>query len=638
ASIQATNARLQERLESILHSSAYEKMIQEPVLVRRSDRLCIPVKAEFRHAFAGLVHDTSASGATVFMEPAAVLDLQNDLRELEANERHEVERILTSLSRSVRRRAREIQASLRAVGLIDFIHAKAQLSRAQKAVRPVLNNQGRIDLKQARHPLLQGDVVPIDIRLGEEFTTLVITGPNTGGKTVSLKTLGLLTLMAQSGLHVPAGEGSQLAVFHQVFADIGDEQSIEQSLSTFSSHIGTIVRILRRLGRDALVLLDEVGAGTDPVEGSALARALLEYLTERGARTVATTHYTELKEYAYAHPGVENASVEFDVETLRPTFRLLIGIPGSSNALTIAQRLGMPRQVIERARGALRPEHLEVESLIRRIEEDVRAARDEREAAAALAEDAEKVRRRLHQELDQARAKRDQTLAEAAAEAAAIVRKAQEEAREILARLRAQQRENRETTLASQALKRLAEEVRERELAASGLEAQRSQEAPSRDFLDRLPRAGDVVMVQPFGGRGTVISVDEEEEEALVQVGAMKLTVPFSDLRVLRVEPSAAAPAPPPLRGLVTKAASFGIELHLRGMMAEEALHVLDKYLDDAFLAGVPTVRIVHGKGTGALRNAVWEYLRDHPHVASYQLAEQSQGGTGATVVTLKTD
>lgn len=636
SSMRVAHVRLQERLENILHSAAYEKMIQEPVIVRRSDRLCIPVKAEYRHAFGGLVHDTSASGATVFMEPAAALEIQNDLRELEASERHEIERILSVLSQAVRRRANDLAATLRALGLLDFIHAKAQLSRAQRAVRPVLNTNGVIALREARHPLLQGDVVPIDVRLGREFSTLVITGPNTGGKTVCLKTLGLLTLMAQSGLHVPAAEGSELAVFRQVFADIGDEQSIEQSLSTFSAHIRQIVNIVRRLGRNALVLLDEIGAGTDPMEGSALARALLEFLTNKRARTVATTHYSVLKEFAYEHPDIENASVEFDPESLQPTYRLLIGVPGSSNALTIARRLGLPNAVIEQAQRFLAPEHRQVEGLIRKIEEDVRVARTQREAAEAAAEDAAKVRRRLQQELDQTRQRREETLAQAADEAAAVVRKAQEEARAILARLRAQNRENRETNQAAQSLKQLAEQVRNQgERLARPAAPEPVEIAPS---TGRPPRVGDSVTVRPFAGRGVVLEVDEEGAEALVQVGSMKLTVPLEDVRVVN------APAPPrpvPVLGgggLIAKAATFGMELHLRGLMSEEAVEKLDKYLDDAFLAGVSSVRVIHGKGTGALRNAVWEFLRNHPHVSSYHLAEQNEGGTGATVVELKAE
>ncbi|NLB94268.1 MAG: endonuclease MutS2 [Armatimonadetes bacterium] len=636
SSIRITHSRVHERIEQILHSPAYEKMIQEPVVVRRSDRLCIPIKAEYRHAFDGLVHDTSASGATVFMEPAAVLALQNDLRELEANEKHEVERILTALSHLVRRRAQELHATLHALGIIDFIHAKAQLSRAQQAVRPRLNSQGRIDLRGARHPLLQGNVVPIDVHLGKEFTTLVITGPNTGGKTVALKTLGLLTLMAQSGLHVPAADGSEMAVFKQVFADIGDEQSIEQSLSTFSAHIRQIVKIVRRIGRNALVLLDEIGAGTDPTEGSALARALLEFLTRQQARTVATTHYSVLKEYAYSHPEIENASVEFDVDTLQPTYRLLIGIPGSSNALTIARRLGLPKAIVDAASSFLGTEHVQVEGLIRRIEEDVRAARNEREAAEAIAADAEKIRRRLQQELDQTRERREKAIAEAAGEASAIVRKAQEEARQILAKLREQSRENRDTNQAMQALKRLSDEVHE---AESKAQAQRrpAVQPIEPEPLVRPPRPGDTVTVQPFGGRGVVLEMNEGESEVLVQMGAVKLTVPLSDVQVVG-EPKQRPMPSLSSNTMVAKAATFGIELHLRGLMAEEAMLKLDKYLDDAILAGVSSVRVVHGKGTGALRNAVWEFLRKHPHVSAYHLAEQCEGGTGATVVELKTE
>ncbi len=633
-SMRTTQARLQDRLEHILHAGAYEKMIQEPVLVRRSDRLCIPVKAEFRHAFGGLVHDTSASGATVFMEPAAVLDLQNDLRELEANEKHEMERILTALSHLVRRRSNDLLSTLRALGLVDFIHAKAQFGRSLKAVPPKMNSEGRVNLKQARHPLLQGDVVPIDVRLGEDFTTLVITGPNTGGKTVTLKTLGLLTLMAQSGLHVPADEGSEVAVFKQVYADIGDEQSIEQSLSTFSSHVRQIVKIVRQIGRSALVLMDELGAGTDPTEGSALARSVLEFLASRRARTVATTHYSELKEYAYSHPHVENASVEFDIESLRPTYRLLIGIPGSSNALTIAGRLGLPAEIIDRARESLRPEHVEVEGLIRRIEEDVRAARDDREAASAVAEDTEKVRKRLSQELEQTRQKRDEILTEAAAAASATVRKAEEEAKEILSRLRSQQRENRETSQATQSLKQLAQEVRQTERVREEQQPVPAAAAPA--LLDRPARKGDTVVVQPFGGRGTVIEVNSSDEEALVQMGAVRLTVPLSRVRAVNAPAPQPMPAPMAMSGLVAKAATFGMELHLRGMMSDEAVMKVDKYLDDAFLAGVSSVRIVHGKGTGALRKAVWDFLKGHPHVTAFRLAEQAEGGSGATVVDLK--
>jgi DNA mismatch repair protein MutS2 len=639
------HGRMMERLNSLLRSSATRDMIQDPVVTMLDDRYCIPVKAEYRVQFGGLVHDQSTSGATVFMEPTAVVELGNELRQLAIRERQEVERVLRDLSGRVGRHATSLEGTLYLLGQIDFIAAKAKLSFALRATEPQINARGVVSLRQARHPLLQGEVVPIDVRLGDEFTVVVITGPNTGGKTVTLKTVGLLTLMAQSGLHVPAEDGSVVALFRGIYADIGDEQSIQQSLSTFSSHITNIARILAGVeitGRNSLVLLDEVGAGTDPTEGAALAKAILEYLRVRGARVIGTTHYGELKAFAYSHEGVENASVEFDLETLRPTYRLLIGIPGSSNAFTIAARLGLPEEVVQAAREQLSPDEATLTEVIRRLTEDQRATEEDLRRAAAAAREVDSLRARYDRELTQLRADRQQTLERARGEAFDLVRSAKREADRVLHELRRQEKEMRRGTREfspAQARQEVQKIVRQLQQGMPQSEPAAPAEEPAEEpvtTLEGTPRVGDTVLVSPLNQRGTLLS-EPDGGKAQVQIGALRMTVSANAIR--RVAPPrqvAAAERRDVTDMRLAARQNISTEIQLLGMRAREAIEALDDYIDDACLAGLSPLRIVHGKGTGALQRAVWEYLQRHPHVSGYRLGEDGEGGGGVTIVQLK--
>jgi DNA mismatch repair protein MutS2 len=637
--------RKMERLHSYLRNSAYKDMIQDPVVTVRDDRYCIPIKSEYRSAFGGLVHDQSSSGATVFMEPTAVVELGNELRQLTLKERQEVERILRELASKVGREAIPLMGTLYTLSLLDFISAKAKLAFAMDAVEPKLNREGLVELWKARHPLLRGEVVPIDVRLGGDFTQLVITGPNTGGKTVTLKTVGLLALMAQSGLHIPANDGSTLPVFRGIYADIGDEQSIQQSLSTFSSHITNIARILKGVeitGKRSLVLLDEVGAGTDPTEGSALAKAILRHLWTKGARTIGTTHYGELKEFAYSHEGVENASVEFDMETLRPTYRLLIGIPGSSNAFSIAARLGLPEEVVQSARGMLSDEEHAITDVIQKLTADQKATELDLARAAAAAREVDTLRQKYDREVRQLQADRRQTLDRARVDAFEIVRNAKRQADQLLEELKRQEKERRKRSdtfdpaRARENIQRLA-----RQLSASLPEP----EAPSREELpaepepaplaDGAPKVGDTVLVAPFQQRGTLLS-EPDSGKVQVQVGAMRMTVPYANLR--RVAESR---APESVSSALTQRrmqmrSTLSSEIMLLGMRAEQAIDALDEYMNDACMAGISPLRVVHGKGTGALKKVVWDYLQTHPHVGGFRLGEEGEGGGGVTVVQLK--
>lgn len=631
ARLRRLRQRMRERLEAFVRSPQAQRFLQEPIITIRGGRYVVPVKQEHRADVPGIVHDHSASGQTLFIEPLLSVELNNEIREAEQQEAREVERILTVLSGLVAAEADSLIHSIEMAAEIDFIFAKAHLAADWRAVRPVLNDRGVIRLYQARHPLLKGTVVPIDVHLGDEFTALVITGPNTGGKTVTLKTIGLFALMAQAGLHVPAQSGSELAVFRYVFADIGDEQSIEQSLSTFSSHMSNIVSILEKAGRGSLVLLDELGAGTDPAEGAGLAIALLEHLIERGCRTVATTHYSELKAFAYTHPGARNASVEFDVETLRPTYRLLVGVAGKSNAFAIAARLGLDPRIIERAKSKIDADQRRVDEVIRSVEIDKSAAARDREEAEKLRERYRILSEKYHEAFERLKASREAILDEARREAQSIIARAQREAEELLGRLR--------KAGAGPALESEAVSVREdfARLAREMQETQRPEE-PARGTVpapEQL-RPGVAVRIRTFGQAGEVLDV-LAGGKVLVQAGPMRVTVDGSDLEILRgtVQPPA---APPPQRRVsvaLEKATHIKPELDLRGMTVSEALEEVDKYLDDALLAGVSKVRIIHGKGTGALRDAVRRYLDAHPRVSGYQYAEQSEGGTGATVVQL---
>ena len=652
--IRKLQQRVERSLDAIIRSPHFRRMIQEPLVTVRNARYCIPVRTEFKGEFSGIVHDSSASGATVFMEPFAVVEANNELREAQVEEEREVRRVLARLSAQVGEQAEEILASVSVLAELDLIFARAALAEEQKANDPELNGAGRIDLVQARHPLLQGRVVPIDVRLGDGSKALILTGPNTGGKTVTLKTVGLLVLMAQSGLHVPAAVGSKLAVFRQLFADIGDEQSIQQSLSTFSSHMTQIVNVLNRAGRDSLVLLDEIGAGTDPTEGAALAKAVLKELLRRDARAIATTHYGELKAFAYTEPQVENASVEFDPVTLEPTFAVRVGTPGSSNAFAIASRLGLPERLLREAAEMMGEAQVALHEVIQRAERDQRDLAEERRLAARERAALEKTREQYEGLLADLKRQQKEILRAAKAEARQLVTRAKQRTEELLNLLR---ESVQEAKAAKDAIARETEQLAKfappepsevtataraelasisREASETGADLEATEAAPE-PVVEAAPgrdlRPGDLVLVRSVGQRGSVLSPPDEAGQVQVQVGILRVTVPRSDLSPVPEEAVTFKRAGPDRVDVDRRPVPR--ELHLRGLRVEPAVWELERYLDRAAVAQLDEVRIVHGKGTGAVRAAVHERLRDHPLVRSFRLAEEGEGDSGATVVEL---
>ncbi|HEX4835523.1 MAG TPA: endonuclease MutS2 [bacterium] len=624
-------SRLRSRLEEVIRAPAMQRMLQEALITIRDDRFVVPVRAEFRDQFPGVAHDHSASGVTVFMEPLAIVPLGNRLRELAEAEQQEIARILAALSQAVGAAADDIAHTLTILADLDVAAAKASLSLQVRGTSPGLNAVGRVALRAARHPLLSGAVVPVDISLGERFRTLIITGPNTGGKTVTLRTLGLLTLMAEAGLHIPAAAESEVAVFPQVYADIGDEQSIEQNLSTFSSHLTAIVEILHALADDppgeagALVLLDEVGAGTDPTEGTALARALIETFHALGACTAVTTHYNELKALAFTHLGVENASVEFDEETLRPTYRLLIGTPGRSNALAIAARLGLDAEIVDRAREYLARHAADLTHVLQKVEEERAALARDRETLARAQEDVSRTQTRLAQEAERLAAERRRIADRAQAELGAVLRRGRQDLDALMAALRAHP--------TPEAASRVGAHLRDLGRVAEAY-TQEVQTPPSGAPPENL-RAGEDVLVVSLGQRGVVEVEPDNRGEAEVQVGVLKVRVPLSDLRRVQTPGEREVRASPVSSPDLAKALSVSATLDLRGMTADDAVLELDKYLDEAVLAGLARVTVIHGKGTGALRRAVHEHLAHHPEVAGFRLGGDGEGGSGATIVEL---
>ncbi|MDN5348349.1 MAG: mismatch repair protein MutS2 [Clostridia bacterium] len=635
--IRSTQEAIKAKLENYLRSAEMQKYLQDNLYTVRGDRYVLPVKQEYRHQVPGLVHDQSASGATLFIEPMPLVELNNELRRLLAAEKQEVEAVLRRLTSLIASRAGAIQDTLALLANMDFILAKGRLSLEMRASPPILNIEGRWLLRAARHPLLKGAVVPVDIRLGEDFDTLVITGPNTGGKTVTLKTLGLLTLMAQCGLHIPAGEGSVISVCRQIFADIGDEQSIEQSLSTFSSHMTHIISILRQAGPGSLVLLDELGAGTDPTQGAALAMAILERLRRLKARTVATTHYSELKAYAYATPRVENAAVDFDPETLQPTFRLVIGAPGESNAFEIAARLGLPGEVVARARSFLSEEEVRVADMIRALAEDRRVEAEARQEAERLRQEAQSLLAQLEREREEWRQKMRAYMEKARAEASQILRQARREVKEVVSRLEAE-------------LQAGAAKYKERALQEARDKLQAIEEEIEGKIAGYIPapegrppatiKPGEWVFVPRLQQKARVLTAPNAQGEVQIQVGAVKFTLKLEEIRAL----GQAGPVKeegktqtPKLQGgwavSVDVAQQVSPEIDLRGLTVEEARQRVDKYLDDAVLAGLNRVVLIHGKGTGALRSALRDYLQEHPLVKSFRLGREGEGDLGVTVV-----
>ena len=621
--IRTAQGRLMDRLNGMLTSAEHRGALQEPIITMRNGRYVIPVRQEARSKVQGVVHDQSSSGQTLFVEPLAVMEMNNRLKELEVAEQREIERILAELSSRVAEQADELRLTVEALRDVDLAFAKAKYAAALRASPPRLSEE-RVSLLNARHPLLRGDVVPINLVLGGEYRLLVITGPNTGGKTVALKTTGLLTLMAQSGLHVPAAPESEVVVFDRVFADIGDEQSIEQSLSTFSSHMRNIIGMLPEIDGRSLVLLDELGAGTDPQEGAALARAILGTLLESGARAVVTTHYSELKTYAHEERGVENASVEFDVRTLSPTYRLTIGLPGRSQALAIARRLGMPSHILQQARENVSTGQVRVERLLTQIQSERAEISRLYARARDLHEDARKLRDRMQNELNDVTREREGILAAAREEAAGIVRELRGTLRSLESEARGMASRRDQRTVRTR-----VDEIQHQAAEALG---PLPSTAPATVEPELRPlTSGSTVSILSLGQQGTVLSVDGGEAE--VQIGQFKMRLSTDDLQVIgrkqreperAVQYHATRDAPPS-------------EIDVRGWRPDDVLRELDQYLHDSYMHGQGTVRIVHGKGTGALRKAIRDQLEGHPLVRSHTAEEPKLGGDGVTVVKLAT-
>jgi len=626
---------IREKLNSMMHSSKYQKLMQESIVTIRGDRYVIPVKAECRSEVPGLIHDSSASGATVYVEPMAVVEANNSIKQLKNKEQIEIERILHELSADVADISESLKTNMTIFAELDFAFAKAKLSLDYKCVCPQLNREKRINIKKGRHPLLdQSSVVPINLWAGERFATLVVTGPNTGGKTVTLKTLGLFTLMAQAGLHVPAAEGTELSIFNKIFADIGDEQSIEQSLSTFSSHMKNIVRILSEADDRSLVLFDELGAGTDPTEGAALAMAILERLHGLGAITVATTHYSELKVYALTTEGVENACCEFDVETLRPTYNLLIGVPGKSNAFAISRRLGLQAGVLERATEFLSGEEIKFEDVLMKIEKNKAESEKERIQAESYRLEIEGLKKELENQKFKLDAQRDKLLREAREEARRILLDAKQDVEGMLDEMKRAAREQDEALR-----NKAAEEVRTRLRSNIGeLEGSISESLFQRQGFIKPPenlKPGDSVMIVNLNQKGTVVMPPDKDGEAVIQAGIMKINVHVTNLKLIDEQAAEIKKAGAGRIG-ISKAMSVTTQSDIRGMNVEEAVQVLGKFLDDASIAGLSEVTIVHGKGTGMLRNGVQRYLKTNAHVKSYRLGTYGEGESGVTIVELK--
>lgn len=617
--------RLQEKLQDLISSPSVRKYLQDPVITVRDERYVIPVKQEFKSQLPGIVHDRSSSGQTVFLEPLTTVNINNELREVQIRIKQEEDRILASLSAKVGEASLELTRSISAFARLDFIFARARLSEMQKAAAPKIEEGAYLEILRGRHPLLKGEVVPIDIQVGKKFRTLVITGPNTGGKTVSLKTAGLLVLMAQSGLHIPASSQSAIGIFANVLADIGDEQSIEQSLSTFSSHLSQIVRVLREARSSSLVLLDELGAGTDPREGAALGTAILEYLHDGQVRTIASTHYTELVSFAYFHPDARNASMEFNVETLAPTFQLRMGIPGSSHAFSIAKRLGLKEDVLQEAQRHLTVEREKLDELITRLEIEKEKLDADRRLAQEAKEEAMKIREDYLRQNEELKKKKKEILRSSYSEAQKVIKDTRGAMEELLEKLRQEKGTSRQTEEIRKAVERMQGDVEER------IELTERRGLPVK--LESL-KPGDLVWIPRFKSQGVIIEVSREQGKARVQVGAMRASLEEQEIEKMDElgQKKEIMPERPKLS--FTKAVSWKLDLH--GVKVEEALGILDKYLDEALMSNFPFVYILHGRGTGALRQAIHKYLRTHPSVLRFRMGEGTEGGQGVTIVYLK--
>lgn len=633
-SMKLTNDKIHTQLSSFVSGNS-RTYLQDAVVTMRNGRYCIPVKAEYKSQVPGMIHDQSSTGSTIFVEPMTIVRLNNEMRELEIQEQKEIEMILSNLSQLAAENLDAIFDDVKLLSELDFIFARAQLAKSQNATEPRFNRDRIIDIKKARHPLIdKHKVVPIDIRIGETFDLLIVTGPNTGGKTVSLKTVGLLTLMGQSGLHIPAFDNSRLSVFREVYADIGDEQSIEQSLSTFSSHMTNVVRFMETADSDSLVLFDELGAGTDPTEGAALAIAILSTLHERGIRAMATTHYSELKVYALSTPGVENASCEFDVETLRPTYRLLIGVPGKSNAFAISQKLGLPLSIIERAKEQISQEDETFEDVLSNLEESRKTIESEREELLSYKEEIKTLKEQLEAKQDKLDQRKERIIAEANEEAHRILREAKDYADQTMRIFNKAGKDS----MSAKELEKHRSDLRKKMDKAGKKVALKTPQKQKSTLRPQDLSLGDSVKVMSLNVKGTVSSKPDSKGMLFVQMGILRSKVHISDLQLID-EPVITGPALSRTGAgkiKMNKSASVRTEINLLGKTVDEAVSELDKYLDDAYLAHLSSVRIVHGKGTGALRKGVHNYLKRLKYVQDFHLAEFGEGDAGVTIVEFK--
>ncbi len=632
--IQRQNEAIRVKMNQILNSSDNRTILQDALVTMRQGRYVVPVKQEHRGRFPGIVHDQSSTGATLFIEPQAIVNLNNELRELELAEKAEIERVLAELSAEVAAVRDELLNNQDILLKLDFIFAKGKLSAKMKGTEPEINTQGVLNIRDGRHPLIAKDkVVPVSIAIGKGYNTLVITGPNTGGKTVTLKTVGLFVLMTQSGLHIPAGARTEMPVLQKVFADIGDEQSIEQSLSTFSSHMSNIVNIVENSGKDTLVLLDELGAGTDPLEGAALAISILEHLYDKGVKTIATTHYTELKKYAIATKGVENASMEFDVETLSPTYRLSIGIPGRSNAFEISQKLGLKPVIIKHARGMLEQGDIEFEDVITSIEKDRKAAEEERDEAILLNLEMKKQKEQFDRERARLEEQKEKIISKAREEAREMVREAKELADEVQKELRELEKyqsagdRNRKYEEVRRRIRDTSDRYREKPVAAENPNPVRAGEL----------KLGDRVKVLSLDQKGNVLTLPDDRDELQVQVGLMKITVNLDNITLIQDGKGKKENKTSRYGSLYrSKVQSITPSVDVRGSILDDAVMDVDKYLDDAYIAGLKAVTIIHGRGEGILREGIHGMLKKHKHVAKFRKGAYNEGGDGVTVVELK--
>lgn len=628
------NDKVHATLSNMVNGSL-RTYLQDPIITMRGDRYCIPVKAEYRSQVSGMIHDQSATGSTLFIEPMAVVKLNNDLKELYGQEQEEIQKVLARLSADTAEYTTEIHTCYTILRQLDFIFAKGALALDMNASQPIFNTEGRIHIREGRHPLLdKKNVVPITLTLGDTFDLLIVTGPNTGGKTVSLKTVGLFTLMGQAGLHIPALDRSELAVFHDVYADIGDEQSIEQSLSTFSSHMTNIVSFLKQVDEHSLVLFDELGAGTDPTEGAALATSILNHLHSRGIRTMATTHYSELKVYALSTPGVENASCEFDVETLRPTYRLLIGIPGKSNAFAIASRLGIPDYIIEDAKTHLTEQDESFEDILTDLETSRKTLDKERETIAAYKREIERLKMETSQKQEKLEAQRDRILREANEKAHAILEDAKETADETMRNFHKFGKANISAAEMEKERERLRKKMAK---TRSGMTPEPAK--PKKQYKPSDFKLGESVKVLSMNLTGSVVSLPDAKGNLDVQMGILRSKVNISDLEIIDEKPNyLQKTAKRTGKGKIkmNKSLTVATEINLLGKTVDEAVAELDKYLDDASLAHLSSVRIVHGKGTGALRQGIHKYLKRQKHVKSFRLGAFGEGDAGVTIAELR--